>query len=110
MHLNIQQVAAHLSRGVYSQHAVVGGACITLLVVVAGDELVVVLPPRENVTPVAQLVRHNRQSVAPRLHDGLHVVQGGGPAVQKTLVDLGSLLQLHDLRKHITKDGNTTYS
>lgn len=67
-----------------TEHAVVGRV-VGLRVVVRRDELVVVLAPREDGAPVGQRVRHYGQAVAPRLHYGLHVVEGCWPAVQQTL-------------------------
>lgn len=61
------------------------GGVLRLRVVVRRYELVVVLAPREDGTPVRKRVRNHGQSVAPRLHYGLHVVQRSGPAVDQAL-------------------------
>ena len=80
----------------YTQHAVVG-RLIVLRVVVRRNECVVMLSPHEDVVPVTQIISNHRQTISPSLHDGLHVVQGTAAPVQQGLVDLRSLLQLHDL-------------
>jgi hypothetical protein len=36
---------------------------------------VVVLSPREDVTPVAQVICYHGEAVSPRLYGGLHVMQ-----------------------------------
>lgn len=81
----------------YAQHAVVGRV-VALRVVVRRDELVVVLAPREDGAPVRQRVGHHRQAVAPRLHDGLHVVQRRGPAVQQALLPQSAFYSLDSER------------
>ena len=68
---NLAKVDDGLRRGVHAQHAVVAGGVLRLVVVVAGDELVVVLAPREDLGPVGQVVRDDRQSVTPCLHNSL---------------------------------------
>ena len=68
----------------YAEHAVIRGV-VGLRVVMRRDELVVVLAPREDGSPVGQRVGHYGQAVAPRLHYGLHVVQGCRAAMQQAL-------------------------
>ena len=62
--------------------------------------MVVVLAPGEDVGPVGKVIRQDRKSVPPGLHDGLHVVEGVGPAEVgglESLVDLVGFLEFHYL-------------
>lgn len=62
--------------------------------------LVVVLAPHEYAAPVRQVVRNDGESVPPRFHHGLHVVEAGVAAQVRRLkprVNLGGFLQLDDL-------------
>lgn len=77
-----------------AQHRVALGGFFVALVVLY-DELVVVLSPREDVVPMGQIVSDHGQSIAPRLHYRLHVVQRILVVLFQVFVDLVGLLQLN---------------
>lgn len=62
-----------------------------------GHELVVKLPPRENVRPVTQVVGDAGQPVPPSLHHRLGLVHRVLPGMEQGLVYQSRLVQLHDL-------------
>lgn len=69
--------------------------------------LIVVLPPHEDAAPVGEVIRHDRQSVPPGFHHGLHIVQAGVAAQVgrlKSRVDLGRFLQLYNLLCRLGRD------
>ncbi len=45
------------------------------IIVMVRDELVVMLPPGENIRPVRQVVRDDWKTISPSLHDRFHVVE-----------------------------------
>lgn len=64
----------YLRGRMYAEHAMIGRV-FRLRVVVRRYELVVMLSPCEDRSPVGERIRHYGQSVAPRFHYGLHIVQ-----------------------------------
>ena len=50
---------------------------------------------------MAQVVGYDGEPVPPGLDDGLHIVDRVGAAVHQALVDVESLLQLHDLLRRL---------
>lgn len=79
------------------------------------NELIMMLAPGENVTPVREIIRNHGEAIAPCLNDGLHVMQTGvmaNVAGLQALIDLSSLLQFHDLlgslqQAHMDVGGHT---
>ena len=70
-----------------SQHTVCLAGLVTLLqrFVVAGNELVVLLSPGEDLVPVTQTIRDDWQSVPPGLHYRLDILQTVLATMQQTL-------------------------
>jgi hypothetical protein len=93
---DLPEVYYRLGGRVDPQHRVGVGSVSDALVMVDYD-LVVVLSPGEDVVPVGQIVGYHWQTVAPRFHDGLHVVKRILVTLEQSLVDLVGLLQFHDL-------------
>lgn len=93
------EVDDSLSGSVNAEHRLGAGLLITLLVVVRNDELIVMLPPREHITPMAQVIGNDRKTVAPRLDDGFDVMERPRTRLQQALVDLRRFLKLNDLNK-----------
>ena len=59
----------------HAQNTMLSGRLILVVVVMLSNELIMMLPPRKYVTPVAKVVGDDRQSVSPGFHDRFNVVQ-----------------------------------
>lgn len=85
----------HLCRGMNAKNTPVTRIASRVFqrIVMAGNELVVVLTPSKDVTPMTQIIGYYRQSSPPSFYRGIHIIERIGG----TLVELSCFLQLYDL-------------